>query len=153
MDPLLDAIYRTVHEFPAARGLNSVETVARTINRAVGTAYNKADPNNETNALTLLEASVLMRQSHDYRILLALAWTLDHCAVPMADYKRTSDQYLVNLLTRETAAAGDKATAIRDALEDKQISAAELEHIRMAMSQQMQVMFELFSRLEALASA
>jgi len=152
MDPLLDAVYRSMHEYPPARGLNSIETVARTINRAVGTAYNKADPNNEGHALTLIEASALMRASGDYRILKALAFTLDHVAVEIGDYRGTSDLELLTLLTREIGAAGQKADAIRNALSDGDITAAEMEEIRRAMAQQIQVMFELDSRLAALAA-
>lgn len=147
------AVYLTVHEFPAIRDLKPVESAALTLGRAAGTLYNKADPGNDSQGLLLEEAAALIRASKDYRILHAFCAACDHAAVPLGDFRGTSDAELLDLFAASIVAAGDTATEIRRALQDRRITGAELRLIRAATYRQVCALFELMSRLEALSHA
>lgn len=149
---LSDAVYRTVHEFPPARGMGSVETAALHIGKAVGTTYNKADPGNDDADLYLREAVLLIRASGDARILHAFNEACDHAAVPLGDFRGTSDMELLDLLVKEQEAAGEKAAAVREALQDKLITAGELETVELRVHQQIRAQLELLSRLKGMAN-
>lgn len=145
------AVYLTVHEFPKRRGLNSVETAALALGRATGTVYNKADPGNDQQCLTLNEAVALMNASDDFRILHALCSSCDHSAVYLAPLQNISDLELLDLLAKEQEAAGRKAEVMRRALDDGRISSDEFADLDRAFHDQVRATLELLSRLKALA--
>jgi len=146
------AVYLTVHEFPACRGLNPVETAAQAIGRAAGTVYNKAATDSE-HGFTIAEIVMLMTASSDYRVLHALANSVDHCVVRLGDYRRTSDLELLDLLLMQVRAEGDRSDRIRRALEDGRISGAEISDIRDGVHAHITAELELLARLEGLADA
>ena len=147
------AVYVTVKEFPARRGLNSVESAAQTIGRAVGTTYNKADPGTEDQAFTVHELVTLMLGAQDYRPLHAIAASCDHVAVSLTPVRSFSDAELLTVFTKEQEAFGGKARAIRAALDDGRIDEAEMRHIRAAVFNQVRATMELLSRLEGMCHA
>lgn len=153
MEPIRHAVRMTIHQFPVARGLNPVESAARVLNLAVGTVYNKTNEGaDEPSAdLFLRQAVILMNAAQDYRILLACAEACDHAAIPLADFRGTSDTELITLMAAETEAAGQKAAVIRRALEDRRLTAQELRAIREAFHWQVRAGYELLARLEAIA--
>ena len=147
------AVYETVHEFPARRGLNNVESAALVLGLAAGTVYNKADPGNDQQGFYVEQAIALMLGAGDFRILHSAASACDHAAVKLGDYRRTSDSELVDLITAEQVAIGRKAKIIRAALADGKIDPHELVELRRAFHHQITSTLELFSRFEGMADA
>jgi hypothetical protein len=145
------AVYQTVHEFPARRGMNSVQTAAQVLMRAAGTVYNKADPGNDDQSFTIEEMVSLMTAAQDYRVLHAVCSACGFVAVQLKGVSSLSDRRLFDLLCEDQAAFGDKAHAIREALDDGQISAVELGLIRTRVYTQARASLELLSRLEGMA--
>lgn len=147
------AVYNLVHEFPAGKGGNSAAAAATVIGRSVGTVYNKADPSNEDASFALREIIALTLASNDYRVLHAFAQTCNHVAVPLGDYRRTSDLELLDCMAKVIEASGVKAGEIRLALEDGRITQDELSRIKTCWYNELSAGFELIARLEAIADA
>lgn len=137
------AVYQTVHDVGA-------EEIAKLTGKKVGTVYNKANADCEHD-FTGRELIAICSVTNDYRILQAIAQDLDHVAVPLGNFHRTSDVELLNLHMRCSEAAGERDRVIRRAWEDGKITKAELEEIRDRILAEVQTEFELLGRLEGMA--
>lgn len=147
------SLYLLVHGYPRTRGLSHVESAAAAIGRAPGTVYNKADPGNDSQEFTVSEALALTLNSQDYQFLHAFAAACDHAAIPLLDFRSSSDEELLDLFARAIAAAGEKANTIRHSLADGRITQDELRLIKQAVNKQIRAELELVARLEAISDA
>lgn len=144
MPKLERAVYDTVHDI-------GPERIATLIGRTVGTVYNKANPESETHVFSLIEGRSICLTTQDYRILGAFAQDLNHAAIPLGDYRQTSDLELLNLYTNVDEQSGHLATEIREALDDGKITQDELLKIRSRVHDQVRAIFTLLGRLEGMA--
>lgn len=147
------AAYLTVQDFPEKGGLLGPAAAALAIGRATGTVYNKADPGNDSQGFLLEEAVMLVNAARDYRIVHAFCAACDHSAVPLADFRGTSDLALMDLMLAEQQAYGERANVIRRSLEDGRITYPELRDITTHSHAHIRASLELLARLEALADA
>jgi hypothetical protein len=154
-DGLDRAVYDTVHGYvdPATRQRGAVGLAPR-INLQPGTLSNKANPTMETHQLSLRESVPVQLQANDFRILQAYSLLLGHVCyqLPAADAK-ASDVELLDQYAQFHSAVGEKATAIRTALADGDISPAEMTDIRARFEAMVRCGLGLLSRLEALCDA
>lgn len=148
---ILDAAYKTVHEYPGG----SVALATRMVRydeqgreKAMSDAVlrNKVNPNNSTHHLTLQEASEVMGLSDNYRILHALAaehgFTVQRNDAPEAGN-------LVAALLDAGEVKGKLCQLIGDALEDGKISPNEA----LAISAACGDLQELTAQIAAYANA
>lgn len=77
---------------------------------------------------------------------------LDHAAIPLGDYRDTSNLDLLEAYTILHAEIGDLAAAIRSGLEDGDLSRREFNKIQKEGQEMIQAWLELRARLEALVN-
>lgn len=147
IDLLEDAIYRTIHE---AQG--GAIGLAPRVGMNPGTLNNKAYPGHEAQ-LNLCESVPIQRDTQDFRILHSYAHVLDHAAIPLGDYSRTSDLELLDSYARYHAEIGQTAIAIRATLagEGGRITRRMVREVRRELVEDMQAGLEVLARLEAIA--
>lgn len=149
MDQLDEAVFYTVHDFKKGAKRGAV-ALAPLVNLRPGTLSNKANPEQE-HQLSLHESILVMRATRDYRILYALSAILDHTPpIPFPDFDDTSDMDLLDAYASYHAEIGETAQAIRDALQDREITQEEFNRIEQEMLQDQQRQHELRQRLRAL---
>lgn len=122
MNQIEMAVHQTAHEAPG--GLIGM---ARDIGIGEQVLRNKVNPYQDTHKLGLYEAIAMMRRDGDLRILNAIA----------AEFGRTINEHVVRTsrtvvleMLAESAAQGDVARKVADALGDGRITAAEASAIR-----------------------
>lgn len=112
-----DAAHKTVHDYPGGS-----ESLAPRLSMSAAVLRNKVNPNNTTHHLTLAEASEIMGVTGDDRMLHALAaqhgYTLQATEVPEAGS-------IICAMLAASAAKGDLAAILAQALADRRITANE----------------------------
>lgn len=122
MNQIEMAVHQTAHE--AQGGLIGM---ARDIGIGEQVLRNKVNPYQDTHKLGLYEAIAMMRRDGDLRILSAIAAEFGRTLnVPVT---RTARTVVLEMLS-ESAAQGDVARKVADALADGRITAAEASEIR-----------------------
>lgn len=149
MDLIDDAAYRLVHEFRDGQRAGA-PALAPLVNMNVGTLLNKANPQQE-HQFTVREAVAIETVSGRPLMLEAHAALLGYSTLPLGDFADTSDVELLNLYAKYHAEVGDVASAVRRALNDKQITQREFEKIRREVLDVTQAGMEFLARLEAIA--
>lgn len=147
IDLLEDAIYRTIHEAPGgAIGL------APRVGMNPGTLNNKAYPGHEAQ-LNLRESVPIQRDTQDFRILHSYCHLLDHAAIPLGDYSRTSDAELLDLYCEYHADIGQTAEVIRLALvtPNGRIRRRDVRRVRRELLEDLKAGLEFLARLEGMA--
>lgn len=147
------AIYDTVHDYrdPRTRGRGAASLAPR-CGMHPGTLNNKADPGIDTHKLGLLESVPVQLAADDFRILHAYAADLGHCAWQLPAAVPASDVEVLDAYAFVHERAGRKSAAIRGALSDSRVTAAELADIRAHFDAEVRAGLQLLSRLEALVS-
>jgi hypothetical protein len=151
-DRLDVAIHETVHGYvdPATRQKGAVALAPR-VGVAAGTLSNKANPLMPDHKLGLAESVVVQVASGDYRILHAYAAVLRHCAYPLPETGDPDDVEVLECYALLHQRIGEKAAAVRQALADRVITAAEVAQIRDLFDEMVRAGLCLVSRLEDLA--
>lgn len=139
------ALYESAHDFPGG-----MEALANLLGRAVGTAYNKADPGCETHQFTVKETVAMMIASRDFRPAQAICRVIDHAAIPYGDYRRVSDAALLDCHLKVTREMGESAGFIQQALAKGAISPTDWAQIDRELAEDIEAILELRSRLEGL---
>ena len=142
----IDAAHATVHDYPGGS-----ESLAPRIGMRSNILRNKVNHNNETNHLTLSEASKLMALTGDRRILDALAAEQDCVVVPATCNVVVSDMAVLELVAKVWMHNGDVGRAVNDALADGRITKLELEDIKQSIYRVEQAMHTMLSRITGMA--
>lgn len=141
---ILDAVYRTVHDFGAER-------LAAITGASAGVIDNKANPNGTTpHQTTLADALVWQAITKDFRILHAMGRALGHVAIPLPDFSRCSDEALLELLTKVGAEGGDYHRAINEGFDDRRFKQCEYEACEREAYEWVAAILESLSRLRGL---
>lgn len=124
-----DAAYHTVHDYPGG---------APALAPRIGIASprvldNKVNPCQGHHKLTLREAEDLIAFTGDLRILEALAGRFGLVLVPVEPFNGVSDAALLDTYTRLMKELGEFSATFHDALADGEITADELERMRVEM--------------------
>lgn len=144
---LLDAVYRTVHDFGA-------ENLAQLTGTSAGVIDNKANPNATTPHLpTLADGLIWQALTKDYRILHAMAQALGHVAIPLPDMSCISDQALLEHLTKIGREGGDFHRMLGKALSDKRFRADEVTKIEREAYEWIAAIHETCGRIRGLVDA
>ncbi len=143
---VLHAAYRVAHDFrpDGAVGL------ARKMGIPPGTFLNELNPDQETHKLGLGRAVAMSVASEDPRILHSFADTCGFLAFQKPDLSNVSDEALLDLFLARDEAIGHFAEAVRRALADGSVSAAELDEIKATAYHSAASLLEIVARLEGL---
>lgn len=146
------AIYDTVHGYrdTATRDRGAV-ALGPKVGIPPGSLSNKANPAMPDHKLGLVESITLQLVTSNYSVLHAYAASLRHCAWQLPEHSDASDVELLDAYTKVHEQAGYRARAIRDALSDGRVTAAEVATVRACFDAEVRAGLELLSRLEALA--
>jgi hypothetical protein len=120
--PVQEAAYLTVHEYGSAE-------LAPLMGKAQRYLDNEVNPDNEQAKLGLDDAVAIQHATRDYRILHAMGQTLGHACVQVADLSGISDVQLLDSILEWDADIGQTKAAIREALDDGDVSDEEYRRI------------------------
>jgi hypothetical protein len=144
-DPIDDAIYRVVHDFPPGAA-----QLATRVNISVLDLHNKAVPGREFKPLTVKEALAIQTAAGDVRILQAEAQTLGQFCLPVQDFSDLPDVELLSGYADWHASYGALLLSVTHALADGHVSRDEVNDLRQVLQQDAARGHALLARLEAL---
>lgn len=140
-----DAFHKTVHSFPGG-----VEALAPRLGYTAGLLRNKANPNSQTNVLTMDDASRVMEISSDYATLHALA-EAHGFVLTKIDEQPATDMGVLESVTDIWQHLGSLGTEVHKALADGRVDQREVKSIEAAIFTTMRPMMSLLSRLNGMA--
>jgi len=143
------AAWATVHEYSNGHQ-QGAPLLAPLVGKTPATLCNEVNPAVTTHKLGVADAVMLMHATRDYRILQACAQTLHHLVIALPDFAPVSDVELLNKFAGWQSALGVTCHVIQQALEDGEITRAELDDVRGRAQDHMQRFFEFLSRMETL---
>lgn len=150
---LKDAVYHTVHDYPG--GCESLAPRLKKPGEKSGMSpavlRNKANPNTDTNVMSLDEADRIVGLTGDFRILHALAAKHDHVCIKIDADTPASDLAVLELVTHVWAANGSVGAAVDATLADNVVELHELNGVREAIYRTQQAMLAMLDRLERMA--
>lgn len=118
---ILDAAYRTVHQFKG--GASALST--RMGMRSTAVLNSKVNQNTETHHLTLMEASAIMAITEDYQILQALCAEHGKVAIKLPDIPECRDTALTDLVLSIGMGGGDVCALFKEMMADGRITTGE----------------------------
>lgn len=139
------ALYTWAHDFPGG-----IEALATLLGKATGTVYNKADPGCETHQFTVKELVAASKFSGNTAALFGVCRVLDHAAVALGDYTRTSDLELLDVCLACERENGETAQAIGEALAQGAIGARDWATIDREIAEDIEAKLALRERLRGL---
>lgn len=113
--------------------------------------YNKTNPNNSIHHLTVDEAVKIQRHLGCLDLLQAEAAELNALVIPLGDFSQISDVELLTVYTQLVQRFGEHAEALREALDDNEVTETEAHGIHGRFQTMMRVGYELQSRVDAVA--
>jgi hypothetical protein len=140
-----DAFHKTVHSFPGG-----VEALAPRLGYTAGLLRNKANPNSQTNVLTMDDASRVMEISSDYATLHALA-EAHGFVLTKIDEQPATDMGVLESATSVWQQMGQLGTEVHKALSDGRVDKHEVKDIEAAIFATVRPMMSLLSRLNGMA--
>jgi hypothetical protein len=141
---ILDAVYRTVHDFGAAK-------LAEITGASAGVIDNKANPNGTTpHQTTLADALVWQAITKDFRILHAMSRALGHVAIPLPDLSCISDEALLELMLKIGAEEGDFSRAVSAGFADDRFTRGEYERCAQEAHEWIAAIVETVNRMRGL---
>lgn len=123
---VLDAAFHTAHDFPGG-----VPALAHRMGKVSPNVLNKkVDPRLESHHLRLDESVKMQAISGDFRILQAMAFSLNHVAIQMIDMEDCSDMAILDGFFDLMDAEGKFAATFKKAWADGSISKDDLDAIK-----------------------
>lgn len=147
-DPIDDAIYRVVHDYP-----HGAAHLASRVNLPVLALHNKAVPGRDFHPLTVKEALAIQTAAGDTRILQAEAHTLGQFCTPLQDFSDLPDIELLSGYAAWQSSYGALLLMVTHALADGHIARSDLDDLRRVLQQDAARAHALLARLEALVHA
>lgn len=145
---VLDAAFHTAHDFPGG-----VPALAQRMAPMSPNVLNKkVDPNSESHHLRLDESVKMQSITGDYRILHAMAFTLNHVAIPLPHFEDAGDMELLDGFMDIIRELGELTKEFQSSWADGRITLTELAKIK-SEAEDVQCRLAMFvSRLSNLAS-
>lgn len=143
-----DAVYATVHGYPGG-----AEALAPRVGMSGGILRNKANPNCDTNHLTLDEADRLMAMTNDYRILHALAANHGHVCTLLPESMDADNMSVFSMLVALMGEHGDVGRVVEVALSDGRVTSLEVATVKKEIYELQTAAQTLLSRLEGMVKS
>lgn len=140
-----DAFHKTVHSTPGG-----VEVLAQRLGYTAGLLRNKANPNSNTNVLTMDDASRVMELTENYEVLHALARQHGFVCTRI-DEQPAGDMAVLEVTTDIWAKLGNLGKVLNDALADGRIEHHEAEAVKRAAFTMFQPVMQLVARVDGMA--
>jgi len=144
-DPIEQAIYDLVHQHKGGAA-----KLAPLVNMNPGTLTNKANPAMEYHHLTVKEAVALQNTTQDFRILAAMAATLNHAIVPLGEFDGVSDLEILTSYANYHSEIGQTSVVIAEVLNDQRVTRAEFYRVQREFFKAASTGLEFLKRMEAL---
>jgi len=123
---VLDAAYHTVHDFPGG-----THAMAQRLSDVSPNVLNKQiDPNVDTHVLGLSRSVKIQRIAKDPRILHAMAFELNHVAIPLPEVPEYGDMSLLDGFMDIINEMADFTQAFQQSWADGKITSKEFERIK-----------------------
>ncbi len=148
-DSLDDAIHKTVHGFVDGKK-SGPGVLAPKVNMNAGTLNNKADPGCDTHHLSLRESIPVQRTANNFSIAQAYCMELGGVFIQLQKVDFVSDSALLDIWATLIEKEGQFATAVKDALSDGNINAAEMKKITEAAQQRISTLLEMVKRIDSI---
>lgn len=126
-----DALFHTAHDFKGG-----VPALAQRMDASANVLQKKVDPAIDTHKPLLLEAVKIQQITQDYRVLHAMAQTLEHVAIPVPAEIELGDMGLLDAFMRTVEADGALCAEFRKAWADGNINAKEFEQLKISTYKQ-----------------
>lgn len=140
-----DAFHETVHSAPGG-----LEALAVRLGMSAQILRNKANPNNNSNHVSLRDVERVMELTGDYRTMHALAKSFGFVCIKVEDSCGPSDLALLEVVTSAMSANGGFGAAINKALEDGRIQQHEVEEVKDAAFAAPRAIHDVVSRMQGL---
>lgn len=123
---VMDAAFHTAHDFPGG-----VPALAQRMAPMSPNVLNKkVDPNAETHHLRLDESVKMQSITGDYRILHAMAFTLNHVAIPLPKVDDASDMAILDGFMEIVSELGELTREFQTSWADGRITKKEMDRIK-----------------------
>ncbi len=147
--PIQIAAWHTVHDYRRANRAGA-QAIGPLVGKSPGVISNEVNPEITSHKLGLDDAVALQHATNDYRILKSMASSLHHVTVQLPDYCACSDVELLTKFSDWQARMGYTCREIHTALDDGEVTPAEVAAIKLAANHHMEGFFEFLHRLETL---
>ncbi len=124
---VLDALFHTAHDFEGG-----VPALAQRMGMSASVLNKKVKQGIESHKPLLTEAVAIQSIARDYRVLHAMAFTLNHAAVEMPEIPDLSDMGIMDAYMEAAEADAIVVAEFRKAYADGQIDDKEFERIKAA---------------------
>lgn len=145
IDSVNEAAFRTVHDYP-----DGGVKLARRMGLQPRILFNKVNPDQRHNKLSLEESVTLQRITDDARILHEIARLLGYVVIRIENSPSPSDMELLTLYARWNAESGAAHRAIADAFDDAVITPQEQTDIAQRFHAATTAGFTYLRRMEGL---
>ena len=123
---VLDAAFQTAHDFPGG-----IHALAQRMGSVSPNVLNKkVDPRSESHHLRLDESVKIQSITGDYRMLQAMAFTLNHVAIPLPEVGDSGDMSMLDGFMDILTELGQFAQEFQTDWADGRISKVELERLK-----------------------
>lgn len=141
---VMDAVYRTVHDY-------GVDRLAAQTGQSSGVIFNKCNPHATTPHLpTVPDVMVWQTVTGDHRILHAMAYALGETCLTLPELDSESDEAIVHTMLRVGAEGGDFCRTVNAALRDARLSPREMDAVRREGLQFIAAIAEALRRMEVM---
>lgn len=140
-----DAFHQTVHAYQGG-----CLALAARLGMSATILRNKANPNNETNVVTIDDIDRVMALTEDFSVLHALAETHGFVLTKLEE-QPASDMGVLENVTTIWQRLGDVANEVQKTLEDGRVEQHEVEAVRRAVFKAFRPMMQLIERLDGMS--